>query len=103
MPYIVYMFQQVSSYGAGQSARTFGGAVSNRSVDDSYSHSIRGVDPNPITTAKEKPLGLSSGRAERLLPPDATNTLYVEGLPSNCTRREVARILLFDSSYVEAF
>ncbi|KAJ4803818.1 RNA-binding protein 1 [Rhynchospora pubera] len=26
------------------------------------------------------------------LPPDATNTLYVEGLPSNCTRREVSHI-----------
>ncbi|KAG5525232.1 hypothetical protein RHGRI_031788 [Rhododendron griersonianum] len=27
------------------------------------------------------------------LPPDASNTLYVEGLPSDITRREVARIL----------
>ncbi|VVA95541.1 unnamed protein product [Arabis nemorensis] len=26
------------------------------------------------------------------LPPDASNTLYVEGLPSNCSRREVAHI-----------
>ncbi|CAN8240241.1 unnamed protein product [Cochlearia groenlandica] len=26
------------------------------------------------------------------LPPDATNTLFVEGLPSNCSRREVAHI-----------
>lgn len=26
------------------------------------------------------------------LPPDATNTLYVEGLPPNCTKREVAHI-----------
>ncbi|XP_024007309.1 nuclear speckle RNA-binding protein A isoform X1 [Eutrema salsugineum] len=30
------------------------------------------------------------------LPPDASNTLYVEGLPSNCSRREVARILFHD-------
>lgn len=28
------------------------------------------------------------------LPPDATSTLYVEALPSDCTKREVARILL---------
>jgi len=28
------------------------------------------------------------------LPPDASSTLYVEGLPSDSTRREVARILL---------
>ena len=27
------------------------------------------------------------------LPSDASNTLYVEGLPPNCTKREVARIL----------
>lgn len=27
------------------------------------------------------------------LPPDASNTLYVEGLPSDITRREVSRIL----------
>ncbi|KFK42088.1 hypothetical protein AALP_AA2G209400 [Arabis alpina] len=26
------------------------------------------------------------------LPPDASNTLYVEGLPANCSRREVAHI-----------
>ncbi|KAF1884714.1 hypothetical protein Lal_00028600, partial [Lupinus albus] len=27
------------------------------------------------------------------LPPDASNTLYVEGLPSDCTKRDAARIL----------
>ena len=30
------------------------------------------------------------------LPPDASNTLYVEGLPPDSTRREVARILYGD-------
>lgn len=36
------------------------------------------------------------------LPPDATSTLYVEGLPSDSTRREVARILmlLFNCSFL---
>ncbi|KAJ0751490.1 hypothetical protein HanLR1_Chr05g0193961 [Helianthus annuus] len=29
------------------------------------------------------------------LPADASSTIYIEGLPSNCTRREVARILWF--------
>lgn len=81
---------QVSSYGTGQSTRTVGGVVSNCPVDDSYAHGIGGVDPT--TTVKDKTMGPSGGRAERLLPPDATNTLYVEGLPSNCTRREVAHI-----------
>lgn len=34
-----------------------------------------------------------SNREPLPLPPDASNTLYVEGLPSNCSTREVARIL----------
>lgn len=35
----------------------------------------------------------SNNREPLPLPPDASNTLYVEGLPSNCSRREVSRIL----------
>ena len=35
------------------------------------------------------------GRELLRLPPDASNTLFVEGLPSNCSRREVSRILFF--------
>lgn len=85
---IFTLFQQVSSFGAGQSTRPIGGRISSRSVDDSHVTSIGGVDPG-----KDKILGLSSGRADHSLPPDATNTLFVEGLPPNCTRREVARIL----------
>ena len=30
---------------------------------------------------------------EDMLPPNASSTLYVEGLPEDCTTREVARIL----------
>lgn len=42
------------------------------------------VDPmiRPVVTEKEIPL-----------PPDASNTLFVEGLPRDATEREVARIL----------
>ncbi|XP_061352444.1 RNA-binding protein 1-like [Gastrolobium bilobum] len=81
---------QVSSYGPGQSTRTFGGRVPSRSIDDSHVTSIGGVDRG--TNAKDKILGFSSGRDDYSLPPDATSTLFVEGLPSNCTRREVAHI-----------
>lgn len=48
----------------------------------------------PGTTVKDRTLGFGGGRPEVPLPPDASSTLFVEGLPSNCTRREVARILL---------
>ncbi|KAI4338002.1 hypothetical protein L6164_016358 [Bauhinia variegata] len=81
---------QVPSYGAGQSTRTIGGGLPTHSIDDSRAVSLGGVDPG--TTIKDKTLGLSSGRSDRPLPPDATSTLFVEGLPSNCTRREVAHI-----------
>lgn len=86
------MFQQISSYGGGQSARTLGGAIPSRSVDDPRIVGIGGVDPG--ATVKDRNLGFGSARPEVPLPPDATSTLFVEGLPANCTRREVARILL---------
>ncbi|BAT78865.1 hypothetical protein VIGAN_02161700 [Vigna angularis var. angularis] len=78
------------SYGSGQSTRTIGGRVPNRTIDDSNVANIGGVDRG--TDVKDKILGFSSGRADHSLPPDATSTLFVEGLPSNCTRREVAHI-----------
>lgn len=34
-----------------------------------------------------------SSRGTLPLPRDASNTIYVEGLPSDCTKREVSRIL----------
>ncbi|KAL3014827.1 hypothetical protein AAZX31_06G125900 [Glycine max] len=84
---------QVSSYGSGQSTRTIGGRIPNRAIDDSHVANIGGVDRG--TNAKDKMPGLSSGRADHSLPPDATSTLFVEGLPSNCTRREVAHTDIF--------
>lgn len=91
----MYIFHQISSYGSGQSTRTVGERVPNRTIDDSHVANIGGVDRG--TNVKDKILGFSSGRVDRSLPPDATSTLFVEGLPSNCTRREVARILSFGS------
>ncbi|GJX43372.1 RNA-binding protein 1-like protein [Tanacetum coccineum] len=42
--------------------------------------------------AKARDTGLAGGRPGIALPRDASNTLFVEGLPSNCSRREVAHI-----------
>ncbi|KAG5067390.1 hypothetical protein JHK86_011121 [Glycine max] len=84
---------QVSSYGSGQSTRTISGRIPNRAIDDSHVANIGGIDRG--TNAKDKMLGLSSGRTDHSLPPDATSTLFVEGLPPNCTRREVARADIF--------
>ncbi|EEF46575.1 RNA-binding protein 2 isoform X2 [Ricinus communis] len=79
----------ISSYSGGQSARPISG-VPNRVADDPRIMGIGGLDPGP--TVKDRTLGLGSGRPETSLPPDATSTLFVEGLPSDCSRREVAHI-----------
>ncbi|KAI9156252.1 hypothetical protein LWI28_002997 [Acer negundo] len=80
---------QIPSYGGGQSGRPMSGGMSGRPVDD-HRMGIGSVDPG--ATVKDRTLGLGGGRAEVPLPPDATSTLFVEGLPSDCTRREVAHI-----------
>lgn len=66
--------------------------MSGRAVDDPRIVGLGSVDPG--STVKERTLGYGSGRSEVPLPPDASSTLFVEGLPPNCTRREVARILM---------
>lgn len=48
---------------------------------------------DPAVALKSNSMGLEGGMHERPLPPGATNTLFVEGLPANCTGREVSRIL----------
>ncbi|CAL0319533.1 unnamed protein product [Lupinus luteus] len=79
---------QVSSYGAEQSTRTHDGRTPSYSVDDSHVTSIGGG----VNPGKDNILGLGSRRADHSLPHDATNTLFVEGLPPSCTRREVSHI-----------
>lgn len=86
------MFQPISSYGGGQSARSLSGGVPSRPVDDPRVVGVGSMDPG--ASVKDRTLRMGSGRPEVSLPPDATSTLFVEGLPSDCTRREVSRILL---------
>ncbi|KAK6936647.1 hypothetical protein RJ641_033677 [Dillenia turbinata] len=81
----------ISSYGGGKSARSISGGLSGHRVDDPQIISIGSIDPGVAT--KSRTLGLGGGRDEIPLPPEATSTLFVEGLPSNCRRREVAHIL----------
>ncbi|KAH9780229.1 hypothetical protein KPL71_008005 [Citrus sinensis] len=77
---------QISSYSGGQSARHMSGGMPSRPVDDPRIVGIGGMDPGP--SAKDRALGLGGGRSEVPLPPDASSTLFVEGLPSDCSRRE---------------
>ncbi|GFZ06403.1 RNA-binding (RRM/RBD/RNP motifs) family protein [Actinidia rufa] len=72
---------QLSSYGGGDSARPLSGGLSGRPVDDPRTMGIGG--PDPAMAAKGRSMGMGGGRPELPLPPDATNTLFVEGLPAN--------------------
>ncbi|KAL7183533.1 hypothetical protein ACSBR2_025851 [Camellia fascicularis] len=78
---------QISLYGGGGSARPLTSGLSGRPIDDPQMIGIGGSDP--MVTTKSHSMGLGGGRP---LPPDASSTLFVEGLPANCTRREVSHI-----------
>ncbi|KAG5533904.1 hypothetical protein RHGRI_027934 [Rhododendron griersonianum] len=81
---------QIASYGGGDSARPITGGLSGHSVDDARMIGVGGSDP--AVALKSHSMGLGGGMPERPLPPGATNTLFVEGLPANCTSREVSHI-----------
>ncbi|XP_026665186.2 RNA-binding protein 1-like [Phoenix dactylifera] len=72
------------SYGGGESLRPVAGGMGSHSVDDMHMMGVGGIDGQSD--------GYGSGRPEMPLPPDASSTLFVEGLPANCTRREVSHI-----------
>ncbi|XAR71606.1 hypothetical protein NMG60_11017963 [Bertholletia excelsa] len=81
---------QLSSYGGGDPARPLSGGLSGHPVDDPRVIGIGSSDT--AISSKSRTMGLGSGRPELPLPPDASSTLFVEGLPANCTRREVSHI-----------
>ncbi|MBA0559380.1 hypothetical protein Golob_016346 [Gossypium lobatum] len=81
---------QLSSYSRSQSGRPMSGGMPGRAVDDPRMVGIGGLDPGQ--TIKDRTTGFGSGRPEPHLPPDASSTLFVEGLPPDCTRRELTDI-----------
>lgn len=80
---------QMSSYSGGQSARPMGNGISSRD-DPRIMSGGGGGDPGP--SLRDRKMGFGGGRPETLLPPNASSTLFVEGLPSDCSRREVSHI-----------
>lgn len=74
----------------GESGRSVSvGLGGLRHLDDPRTSPMGGSDP--VLVANDLSMGLG-GRSKIPLPPDASGTLFVEGLPANCTRREVAHI-----------
>ncbi|XP_047971396.1 RNA-binding protein 1-like [Salvia hispanica] len=80
---------QVPSYG-GQTGRPgTGGLDGVHEIDDLRVLGM--VQSGPAAAPQSRLMGVG-GRPEISLPPDASSTLFVEGLPANCTRREVSHI-----------
>ncbi|XVE95678.1 hypothetical protein REPUB_Repub02eG0119400 [Reevesia pubescens] len=102
---------QLSSFTSGEASRFDGlgravGAMSARPIVDppAMGHPASAAPdmaPNSrnVGYGGQLPVDAMSrpGRDTVPLPPDASNTLYVEGLPPDSTRREVARILYRDA------
>ncbi|KAF6153677.1 hypothetical protein GIB67_000910 [Kingdonia uniflora] len=81
---------QIPSYVGVEPGRALPGGILGHPVDDQRRMSIGGLDPGVMGTGRS--MGFGGGRPEIALPSDASNTVYVEGLPANCTRREVSHI-----------
>ncbi|CAM0912530.1 unnamed protein product [Alopecurus aequalis] len=78
---------QIQSYGAGPaggSIRPPAGANAGYQADDRPVVAAGGRDGRNV--------GFGSGVSEPPLPPDASNTLFIEGIPTDCERREVSHI-----------
>ncbi|PIA48858.1 hypothetical protein AQUCO_01300039v1 [Aquilegia coerulea] len=85
-----YLRSGIAAFGGGgESARSLGGGIIGHPIDDMRMSGVRGFDS---MAGKGQSLGLAGGKPEISLPPDASNTLFVEGLPANCSRREVSHI-----------
>ncbi|KAH0660563.1 hypothetical protein KY289_029311 [Solanum tuberosum] len=80
---------QISSHVASESARSMHSGISGHPIDDPRVMGIGGSDPLAF---KSRNVGMVGGRPEATLPPDASSTLFVEGLPADCTRREVSHL-----------
>lgn len=101
--------KQISSFASGEAStlrgvglgRVSGGGMPGPAMADSAVLGrtvITGPDIAPngrnVSIGNQLPLDATRpGRETQPLPPDASSTLYAEGLPPDSTKREVARIL----------
>ncbi|KAF8042832.1 hypothetical protein BT93_A1228 [Corymbia citriodora subsp. variegata] len=81
---------QMSPFSGAQPTGMVGTGTSAPSFDDLPMVGLTGL--GQMTTMAERTLPFEGWNAEVPLPPDASNTLFVEGLPPKCSRREVSHI-----------
>ncbi|KAL5224317.1 hypothetical protein ABZP36_010956 [Zizania latifolia] len=78
---------QIQSYGSGppaESIRPATGGNAGHPIEDRPIIAGGGMDGRNI--------GFGGGMPEPSLPPDASNTLFIEGIPTDCACREVSHI-----------
>ena len=96
---------EASAFSGDRLRRAVPGGVARLPVSDpsvTGRHGAAGPDlvPNLRSSSIDDELPFDAaarpGHETLPLPPDASSTLYVEGLPADSTKREVARILFYD-------
>lgn len=96
---------EASAFSGDRLRRAVPGGVARLPVSDpsvTGRHGATGPDlvPNLRSSSIDDQLPFDAaarpGHETLPLPPDASSTLYVEGLPADSTKREVARILFYD-------
>lgn len=96
-----FAFGQGSALGGGGLGRSVSSGMTGRLtiVDHRQTSPVLASNGRDIGYGDQRPVDSNtrSNRETQNLPPDASNTLYVEGFPPDCSRREVARILFFGS------
>ncbi|XP_026384809.1 RNA-binding protein 1-like [Papaver somniferum] len=92
----VAKYKQAPSFSGEESGRSLGdGGMLGHQMDDPRMLGLRRFPLLPgMVPPKSRYMGLPSIKQEIPLLLDASNTLFVEGLPAFCTRREVAHIFL---------
>ncbi|KAL3521683.1 hypothetical protein ACH5RR_019832 [Cinchona calisaya] len=78
--------REMSPYMGGESARSVDGGLDERPVDIS----VRGS--NPARSNDSRSMSLSGERPKSSVPAAASRTLFVQGLPLDCTRLEVSHL-----------
>ncbi|KAF3795687.1 RNA-binding protein 1 [Nymphaea thermarum] len=83
---------QISTYSTADPGNIAGGGL-GRAVTAGFGALPVPSGLDPAMGGQGQNIGYGGSRPEQPpLPPDASSTLFIEGLPSNCTRREVAHI-----------
>ncbi|XP_026398465.1 RNA-binding protein 1-like [Papaver somniferum] len=92
----VAKYKQAPSFSGEESGRSLGdGGMLGHQMDDPRMLGLRRFPLLPgMVPPKSRYMGLPSIKQEIPLLLDASNTLFVEGFPAFCTRREVSHIFL---------